>query len=934
MAGRLYSSGIFLEGGIQPKLVKERFSRNEVQCQRCYRPEFTTNQRGEEANEKIWELMAEYKNTEKDTIQKSIVNHVEYTLARTRFNFDKNTCFRAVALSVKDRLIESWNDTQQSFTAEDSKRVYYMSIEYLIGRSLQNALVNLSLEHGYREAVQEMGFKLEELYEEEVDPGLGNGGLGRLAACFLDSMATLDYPAWGYGIRYDYGIFRQMILKGYQVEMPDYWLSQMNPWEIERSDVTYDIHFGGRVEKRLENGIEKATWYPVETIKAVAYDNPIPGYDTFNTINLRLWKSFPTNEFDFQSFNQGDYFRAIESRQKAEYITSVLYPNDSTIAGKELRLRQQYFFCSASIQDIMRRFLKRKRSWDELPEKIAIQLNDTHPAISIPELLMILVDKHGLDWPTAWNISYKIFGYTNHTVMSEALEKWSVDLFGKLLPRHLEIIYTINHIFMNQITARYLNSPKLHDMMVDMSMIEESKPKMVRMANLSIIGSHAVNGVAKLHTMLLTDKLFEKFNEYFPNKFQNKTNGVTPRRWIHCSNPELSNLYTRYLGSSSWLTNLHETRNLLTHHEDPEFRNSFKEIKMKNKERLAKWIEKECGVIVPVDAMFDVMVKRFHEYKRQHLLAFYMIYRYLKLKEMTVDDRQRQVKRVFMIGGKAAPGYITAKRIIKLITSISEVVNNDEDIGDIMKVIFLPNYNVSNAQVIIPAADLTQQISTAGTEASGTSNMKFVMNGAIIVGTMDGANIEIVQEIGEENAFIFGARIHEVEALKTAHETAIPELQKVFDAIRRGNFGNPKELSVIADNVENNDYYLLKHDFISYIEIQDKIDEVYRNYDQWLTMTILGALQMGKFSSDRTITDYAEEIWDIEAVHLPRPETQIPKIKSKPHLVPAVKDIDERRQENAESQENILQSIPINQLEASLQKPDDIEKIPRYFYTL
>ncbi|CAG9317279.1 unnamed protein product [Blepharisma stoltei] len=932
-----YSSGVFVdeEGSGFRRKGSRHSSRVELSAQKLYRPEFDSVMRGEEANEKLWELMAEYIDSEKSTIQKSIVAHVEYTLARTRFNFDKNSCFKATALSIRDRLIESWNDTQQLFTAEDKKRVYYMSIEFLIGRSMQNALVNLGLEDKYREALEEVGYKLEELYDEEVDPGLGNGGLGRLASCFLDSLATLDYPAWGYGIRYDYGIFRQMIVKGYQVEMPDYWLAQMNPWEIERSDVSYDVYFGGRVEKRWENGVEKSNWIPSETVKAVAYDNPIPGYDTFNTINLRLWKSIPTNEFDFQSFNQGDYFRAIETRQKAEYITSVLYPNDSTPSGKELRLRQQYFFCCATIQDVIRRFLKKSRDWEEFPDKVAIQLNDTHPAISIPELLRVLVDKYGLEWQRAWNICYKVFSYTNHTVMPEALEKWSIELFERLLPRHLEIIYLINFHFMNQVGQRYANDPKKFDIMGYMSLIEESRPKTVRMANLCIVGSHAVNGVAALHSNLLKTQLFARFHEYFPNKFQNKTNGVTPRRWIKCSNKPLSDLYQKYLESNSWLSDLTETKSLMRFIDNEEFKEEFRLAKQQNKERLARWIEKECGIRVPTDAMFDIMVKRIHEYKRQNLFALYMIHRYFTLKAMSVDDRAKQVKRVFMVGGKAAPGYIAAKKIIKLINSIGDVVNNDPDIGDLMKVVFLPNYCVSSAQIIIPAADLTEQISTAGTEASGTSNMKFVMNGAIIMGTMDGANVEIVEDVGIQNSFIFGARVHEVDKLRQhSGQPAGTRLQKLFDAVKNGTFGNPKELSSLIESLEHNDVYLVKSDFYSYIEKQAEADATYKNQDQWLRMSITGALNMGRFSSDRTIKEYADEIWDLESVEIPKPSLNaMSRVKSQPNINPAQERLEKRRHEDQEISHNKIESIPTEDLEASLMKDEEEDKIPKYLYT-
>jgi len=916
--------------------IKRTGSRTELSSsqQKLYRPEFGADIRGQKANEKLWELLAEYIDSEPTTIQKQIVSHVEYTLARTRFNFDKNAAYRATALSIRDRLIESWNDSQQHFTAEDHKRVYYMSLEFLLGRHMQNAAVNLNVENRYREALQEMGYKLEDLYEEEVDPGLGNGGLGRLAACFLDSLATLDYPAWGYGIRYDYGIFRQRIIKGYQVEVPDYWLSEMNPWEIERSDVSYDIHFGGHVEKHWENGQERAIWKPSETVRAVAYDTPIPGFDTFNTINLRLWKARPTNEFDFQSFNQGDYFKAIEDRQKAEYISSVLYPNDSTPSGKELRLKQQYFFCSATIQDVIRRFLKKERAWEDLPLKASIQLNDTHPAIAVPEMLRILVDKYGLNWQRAWNICHKVFSYTNHTVMPEALEKWSVDLLGKLLPRHLEIIYLINHFFMEQVKNKYKNHGQLYEKMASMSLIEEGDEKKVRMANMCIVGSHAVNGVAQLHTDLIRNKLFKDFNEYFPGKIQNKTNGVTPRRWIHCCNKELSHLFTKELGGYDWLTDLYTLKDLLPKAEDPEFRTSFQAVKRENKQRFAEWVKKECGVDIPTDAMFDVLIKRIHEYKRQHLFAFYMIHRYLTIKDMPPHERQNLVKRVFMVGGKAAPGYVTAKKIIKLITSIGDVVNNDPEVGDLMKVVFLPNYNVSSAQVIIPGTDMSEQISTAGTEASGTSNMKFVMNGAVIIGTMDGANVEIAQEVGEENMFIFGARLNEVDEIRRrGRQNAGGRLQRVFDSIRGGMFGNPHELSSVVDNIENYDHYLLKNDFYSYIDAQTRADEIYKNQEQWLKMCIYGSLNMGKFSSDRTISEYAKDIWNLESAEVPKPAgTAITRVRSQPFLVDAEQSYEKLKEHRTKKEIKHLNEVPDEKLEESLQKQDSEADKSKYEY--
>jgi len=895
---------------------------------KLYRPEFDTELRGEQANQQLWEMLAEYIDSDPRTIQKQIVSHVEYTLARTRFNFDRATAYRAAALSMRDRLIESWNDTQQHFTAEDYKRVYYMSMEFLLGRHLQNAIMNLNVEGKYREALEDLGFKLEDLYEEEVDPGLGNGGLGRLAACFLDSLATLDYPAWGYGIRYDYGIFRQKIVRGYQVEVPDFWLSQMNPWEIERSDVSYDIHFGGHVEKHWMDGHEKSVWKPMQTVKAVAYDTPIPGYDTFNTINLRLWKSRPTNEFDFQSFNMGDYFAAIEDRQNAELISSVLYPNDSTQGGKELRLKQQYFFCSATIQDILRRFLKKNRCWEELPEKAAIQLNDTHPAISIPEMLRLLVDKHNLPWQKAWNICRKVFSYTNHTVMPEALEKWSVELIQKLLPRHMEIIYLINYVFMEELKSHFDESCKC-DKMASMSLIEEGEQKKVRMANLSILGSHAVNGVAELHTQLIRNTIFKDFGSYFPDKFQNKTNGVTPRRWIHCCNQELSKLYTSTLSNQEWLANLDALKDLLPKVDDSQFRENFQRVKHQNKQKLAEYIQKQCGVSVPTEAMFDVMIKRIHEYKRQHMFALYIIHRYFTIKDTPPHERQHIVKRVFMVGGKAAPGYVNAKKIIKLVNSVADVVNNDPEIGDLMKVVFLPNYCVSSAQVVIPGTDLCEQISTAGTEASGTSNMKFVMNGALIIGTYDGATIEIAQEISEENMFLFGIRQEEVEGIrKSADKSVGNRLQRVFSAIKQGSFGNPQEFHSLIEKLEQDDYFLVTKDFYHYLETQEKVDETYKNQEHWLRMSILGALSMGKFSSDRTVTEYAGHIWKIHPAEVAKPSSSaVTRAKSQPHLKFAEENLEKIREHRSKKEEKHLQKFPEEELQHRLLK----ENIPHEY---
>lgn len=652
------------------------------------RPEFVYS--NDEKTDKLWSLMQTYQGTDIKSIQRSIVNHVEYTLAMTRFNFTNFGCYLASGFSIRDRLLEAWNDTNQYFTTHNVKRVYYLSLEFLLGRLMQNTLNNIGMEDKYREALLDIGYNMEELYEQEVDPALGNGGLGRLAACFLDSLASLEIPAWGYGIRYDYGIFKQIIKNGYQCEIPDFWLSGGNPWEIERPDVTYSIRFYGHTEEYDDlDGKTHTRWTGGEIVKARAYDTPIPGYNTFNTNNLRLWKSIPANEFDFNSFNAGNYDDAVEAKQRAEYITSVLYPNDNSAGGKELRLKQQYFFCAATIQDVTRRFKKMNHDWNDFPKKAALQMNDTHPAIAAVEFLRLLIDEEKLPWEQAWKIMNASFAYTNHTVLPEALEKWSVELLQNLLPRHLELIYHINFIFMEQIGKRY---PGDFGKMSEMSLIEESTPKKVRMANLAILCSHKVNGVAAIHTELLKQTIFKSFHEFFPNKIENKTNGVTPRRWIHCANKELSDLISEQLGENEWISDLDRIEPLENFADDEEFVEKWRTIKRDNKIRLAAKIKETTGYTVPVDALYDVQVKRIHEYKRQLMNILYIIHRYLTIKDMNPEEREKVVPRVAIFGGKSAPGYHNAKAIIKLINAVSHTVNNDEDIGDTLKVIFYPNY--------------------------------------------------------------------------------------------------------------------------------------------------------------------------------------------------------------------------------------------------
>jgi len=853
--------------------IKRRESKFELQkASAMYRPEFIYDKSESERDVKMWDLMNSYLGSDMKSIQRQIVNHVEYTLARTRFDFDKNGCYYATAYSVRDRLMESWNDTYQHIFEQDPKCVYYMSMEYLLGRMLQNALVNLGQEKNFKEALEDLGYNLEEIYDEENDPGLGNGGLGRLAACFLDSFTTLGYPAWGYGIRYNYGIFKQEIRDGYQYELPDYWLGRGNPWEIERLDVIVPVRFYGKVRTYWENGVERKEWVDGENVRAMAYDIPIPGYDAFNTNNLRLWRACPSTEFDFKSFNTGDYFGAVKAKQKAESISSVLYPNDTTIEGKELRLKQEYFFCAATLEDIIKRFLKKHDNWADFPEKVAIQLNDTHPALTIAEMMRVFVDQYKLPWDQAWNICCKTFSYTNHTVMVEALEKWNVSLMEKLLPRHLEIIYLINHLFLEDVRRVCGDDGNI---VQNLSLIEEGDCKKVRMANLCVIASHKVNGVARLHSELVKAWLFKDFVHYYnkkgkstQDKFVNVTNGVTPRRWLLCANPRLADLITRSIRHEEWINDLSLIQDLKSFADEEETINEFIEIKRLNKVRLAEWVKKNCnGLVIDTNSLFDVLVKRIHEYKRQLMAALYVVHRYLWIKEMNPSDRNNVVKRTFLIGGKAAPGYDAAKKIIKLVNMIADVVNNDSDVSPFLKVVYLPNYSVSNAQIIIPAADLNQQISTAGTEASGTSNMKFAMNGSLIIGTMDGANVEIAEEIGSDNMFIFGANIEDVGRYRRMmaegkRDYVPPSLSRVFDALYSGRFGNIKEMDYIFKKLTNGeDYYIVCWDFQSYLECQNKVDECYKDQKKWTAKAIRSIALSGKFSTDRTIKEYAENIW-------------------------------------------------------------------------
>ncbi|QOU21128.1 Non-essential glycogen phosphorylase [Brettanomyces bruxellensis] len=807
-----------------------------------------------------------------DDLESLFINHVETTLARSMYNCDNLAAYSALSSSIRDKLILHWNKTQQLHTLREAKRIYYLSLEFLMGRALDNAMINLGIKELCGKSVDELGFNLEDVIDIEPDAGLGNGGLGRLAACFVDSLSTCNYPGWGYGLRYNYGIFSQKIVDGYQVEAPDYWLKYGNPWEIPRLEIQIPVDFYGYVTTVTDpkTGKAKKQWQGGEQVLAVAYDFPVPGYHTTNVNNLRLWSSKPTSEFDFQKFNEGEYDSSVQQQQRAESITAVLYPNDNFYQGKELRLKQQYFWVAASLHDIVRRFLKTKKKWSEFPDLVAIQLNDTHPTLAIVELQRILVDLEGLEWDDAWDIVTRTFGYTNHTVMQEALEKWPLELFGNLLPRHLEIIYLINMDFLKTVSKKF---PQDRELVRNVSIIEESDPKNIRMANLAVIGSHKVNGVAELHSELIKTTIFKDFVKVFgPEKFTNVTNGITPRRWLKQANPELTDLIVSKLGSDLFLVDTVRMKQIEKFVGDPEFRKSWALIKLHNKERLAKLIKKLTGVVVNPHNLFDIQVKRIHEYKRQQLNIFGIIWRYLQIKATPAGERaKRFMPKVSILGGKAAPGYYAAKKIIKLINSVADVINNDKDVGDLLKVVFVPDYNVSKAEVICPASDISEHISTAGTEASGTSNMKFVLNGGLIIGTVDGANVEITREVGEDQIFLFGNLAEDVEELRQDHQMGkidIPDsLALVFEEIEKGTFGPYDEYRSLIESVKyNGDFYLVSDDFESYLEAQSTIDKEFKDQDNWVRKSIICVANMGFFSSDRAIQEYAENIWNIEPV--------------------------------------------------------------------
>jgi len=806
---------------------------------------------------------------DRKTIDEDFLRYYNRTLGRDKQHCTDHYLYEALAYTVRDRLMERWKETRITYETQDARRTCYLSLEFLMGRALSNAMLNLGITDAVTRVLYDYGIELEEVEAAEHDAGLGNGGLGRLAACFLDSCATLQLPVLGYGLRYEYGMFRQELVNGYQIEEPDHWLRDGNPWELERPEYTQRIQFGGRTEfYRGDNGELRVRWVDSHDVLAVPYDIPVPGYRN-NTVNsLRLWKATATDEFDLDEFNAGDYAEAVEAKNNAEHITMVLYPNDASENGKELRLRQQYFLASASLRDVLRRWMRlHGGNFDTLADKHCFQLNDTHPSIAVAELMRLLVDEHRVDWERAWDMVTRATAYTNHTLLPEALEKWPVQMFASLLPRLLEIIYEINARFLAEVSLRW---PGDTERLRRMSIIEEGDTPMVRMAYLAIVGSFSVNGVAELHSRLLKEGLFHDFYQLWPHKFNNKTNGVTQRRWLTLCNPALSGLISDRIGDG-WVTKLEELHKLAPHAEDADFRQRWREVKLANKQRLADMVERECGVKIATSALFDVQVKRIHEYKRQLLNALHVIHLYNRIKRGDVSD---WTERCVLVGGKAAPGYAIAKNIIKLVSNIAKVVNSDPEVGDLLKVVFVPNYRVSAMEVICPGADLSEQISTAGKEASGTGNMKFMMNGAVTIGTLDGANIEILEEVGADNFFLFGLNAEQVAEARHDYRpcdiiAADPDLDAVMQLLKSGHFNRfEKGLfdGIIAAITSAHDPWLTAADFRSFVDAQERVAAAYRDQERWTRMSILNTASSGKFSTDRTMLDYNREIWRLSPV--------------------------------------------------------------------
>ena len=804
------------------------------------------------------------------SLSQDFLRYFSHTLGRDHFETSGDYLFPAFALTIRDRLNERWNATRRTYEQQHSRRTCYLSLEYLLGRSLRNALVNLDVDDEAHAALDALGLSLENVEEAEHDAGLGNGGLGRLAACFLDSCASLGLPVIGYGIRYQYGMFRQRIEDGRQVECPDHWLSDGHPWELERREFAQRIHFGGHTEVyRGADGRQRVRWVDTHDVLAMPYDIPVPGYHN-NTVNtLRLWASEGTGAFNLDEFNAGSYPEAVAAKNAVENITLVLYPNDASENGRELRLRQQYFLASASLKDTLRQWHRlHDGDLSQFAEKHCFQLNDTHPAIAVPELMRLLIDEHDLQWDAAWSIVTRTMAYTNHTLLPEALERWPVKLFARLLPRLLEIIYEINARFLASVAQVW---PGDTARLRRMSIIEEGGEPMVRMAYLAIVGSFSINGVAALHSQLLTRGLFRDFYEMWPGKFNNKTNGVTPRRWLVVSNPGLAGLITETIGDG-WQTDLTRLRDLADHADNSAFRDRWVAVKLDNKRRLAALVERECGVVFDPESLFDIQVKRIHEYKRQLLNVLHVIHLYCRIKR---GDCGEWTPRCVLVGGKAAPGYTQAKLIIKLVNNVAKVINSDPDTAGRLKLVFLPDYCVSAMEVICPAADLSEQISTAGKEASGTGNMKLMMNGALTIGTRDGANIEILEAVGAENFFLFGLDADEVEGLRSDYDpeaiiAASTDLREVMDLVVGGHFNQfePGIFDQLISALKSpNDPWMTVADFEAFVEAQRAAAVAYRDRDRWLRMSILNSAASGRFSSDRTIGDYNDQIWNLQPVH-------------------------------------------------------------------
>ena len=800
-----------------------------------------------------------------ESLKHAIANKLMFTVGKDPKTARPEDWMHAAAYAVRDQLVERWMKTTRAQYAQDAKRVYYMSMEFLIGRTFGNAMLALGLRERVRQALADFGVDLDAITELEPDAALGNGGLGRLAACFLDSMATLNIPGFGYGIRYDYGMFRQTIVDGRQVEVPDYWLTQGNPWEFARPEVTYRVRFGGRVVK---DG-DQHHWVDSNDVQAMAYDTIIPGYDTMATNTLRLWSAKATQEIDLGAFNRGNYFAAVETKNHSENVSRVLYPDDSTDSGRELRLHQEYFFCSASVQDLLRRFLSKHTDINELPNKVSIHLNDTHPVLAIPELMRLLLDEQHLPWADAWRLCQGVFSYTNHTLMHEALETWPVGMLERILPRHLQIIYDINAQFLTGLAQAGVAA----EMLRKVSLVDEHGDRRVRMAYLAVLTSHSINGVSALHSELMKESIFADFARLWPERFNNKTNGITPRRWLAQANPALSALLDKKIGTG-WRRDLSQLKELQPLVTNEKVIAGFQAAKLVNKQRLAAWVKKNMGLDIPTDALFDVQVKRIHEYKRQLLNVLHVITRYHRI---LAHPDAAVVPRVVVFAGKAASAYHMAKNIIRLINDVATVINNDARIGNKLKVVFIPNYSVSLAEMIIPSADLSEQISTAGTEASGTGNMKLSLNGALTIGTLDGANVEILENVGAENIFIFGMTTPEVATLRATgyRPSAVveknPELAATLNAIRSGLFSpeEPERYQAIYDTLVTwGDHYMLLGDYAAYIATQDKVDAAYLDPQAWAIMALRNVAAMGPFSADRTIAEYADKIWNSPALEI------------------------------------------------------------------